>query len=52
MNSNEKALEKFILFMSDGFKKQTEEMKERERENHERRKSEEIGKILERNPYF
>lgn len=52
MNPNEKALEEFILFMSDGFKKQTEEMKKGERENHEKRKSEEIEKILESNPYF
>lgn len=50
--NKQKALKQFLSYMSDGFKKQTEKMKQKHREIEEKKKSEEIGRILERNPYF
>ena len=48
----QKTLKQFISFMSEEFKKQAEEMKQNHIEVEGKRTSEEIGKILERNPYF
>lgn len=48
----QKTLKQFLSYMSDGFKKQTEEMQQNHGEIEEKGTSEEIGKILERNPYF
>ena len=43
-----------LLFMvfSGGFEKSTKELEEKHMEIKEKRQSEEIRKILERNPYF
>ena len=40
------------MIFSDEFKKRAKELEEKHNEIKEKRRSEEIGKILERNPYF